>query len=63
MERLTDFILELPAFQAWTRNRVRKLLMLMRYEKVIKGWEFPNLKFENSVQNKLCIIIDGEFTF
>ncbi len=39
LERLTDFLTELPPFKHWNRKQVRKLLQSVKYEKVLKGWE------------------------
>lgn len=39
LDRLTDFLLDLPVFSTWTKKQARKLLQTVKYEKVLKGWE------------------------
>ena len=71
LERLTDFLLELPPFTLWSRKQARKLLQSVKYEKVLKGWEKQRNGIgatEKSNTNapdgaRLYIVLDGEFEY
>lgn len=71
LERLTDFLLDLPPFVNWTRKQARKLLQSVKFEKVLKGWERqrngvgatekPNTNAPDGA--RFFMVLDGEFEY
>jgi hypothetical protein len=70
LDRLSDFLLDLPVFHGWTRKQARKLLQSVKYEKVLRGWEkFQKCqavgeKIINTPEtHRLYMVLEGEFEY
>lgn len=71
LERLTDFLVDLPPFKHWTRKQARKLLQTVKYERVLKGWEKQRngggaTEKGTSISPdglRLYIVLEGEFQY
>lgn len=70
LERLTDFLLDLPVFSQWSRKNARKFLQSVKYEKVLRGWEKTQKchsvgdKIVNTPETqRLYMILEGEFLY
>lgn len=71
LERLTDFLVDLPPFKHWSRKQARKLLQTVKYERVLKGWEKQRNGAGATEKGtstspdglRLYVVLEGEFQY